>query len=414
MKGANRLRGIYSQPEAVALADRLRQKGLQPRLGDVMEPGTGTLIKSGENLIAETPLGAQKMAQDVEDLRRMIVPDRVQGGNVVAEGARQTERGVQQRADEIWQPFKEFVSQNQVPGVRPANLQKGLRELLKHDKNFLSDIQDDVLRGRLIDLVNAKPNQLRAIPADEYVELNSALSGLTPYIKSRSQPSPGSTALADKQGYKRFAEHIMDGLRKDWDTWKTYKSPNAQQARQLLDQSQTQWKSEILPWHRSDLAYKLREIEQHGAPETAQLISGNPDVDITALVRDYMKKYGPYDSEVPVEALMSMQRQGQALGSGAEKISGLDVTRGVFGAPGALMSRKPQFQKYYLASPQAQGPLGELMKRGIIGTGRESGLETLVGASILRSLMKKRDDGISAGGASDVHGIGHATQMGTR
>lgn len=400
-KGWNRLRGVYDQPEAVALAERLRAAGLRPRLGDIMDPGTGTLVRSGENLLAETPIGSKAAAEDVEKLRRMIVPDRVSGTNVIAESVQATERGVQKRADEIWQPFREFVSQNQVPGVRPVNLQRGLREIIKYDKNFLNDIQDDVLRGKLESLISAKPNQLRAVPAEDYVEINSALSGLAPYIKARAQPTPGSPVLADKQAYKRFAGNIMEGLRKDWDTWKTYKSPNAQQARQLLENSQVQWKQEILPWQRSDLAHKLKQIEQHGAPETARLISGEPDIDITSLVRDYMKKYGPYDSEVPVEALMQMKRQGQTLASATEPVSGLDLTRGVFGAPAAMLSRRPGFQKYALSSAQPTGPLGELMRRGIIGTGRESGLESLVGVGILNSLLQGGDKERSIGATTE-------------
>lgn len=413
-KGWNRLRGVYDQPEAIALAERLRKLGLKPRLGDIMDPGTGTLVRSGENLLAETPIGSSRMTDDIETLRRMIVPDRIQGTNIVSEAVKQTEKGVQNRADEIWQPFKEFVTTNQVPGVRPVNLYNGLKQITRFDKGFLNDIKDDVLRKKLEDLLTQNPNKLKAIPADEYVELNSALSGLTPYIKARAQPAPGSTALADKQSYKRFAENIMDGLRKDWDTWKTYKSPNAKQAKELLDTAQTSWKKEVLPWQRSELVYKLKDIEQHGSPETARLISGEPDIDLTSLVRDYLKRYGPYDSEVPVEALMAMNRQGQALASGAEKVSGMDISRGLFGAPVAAFSRKPGFQKYYLGSAQPQGPLMELIKRGIIGTGRETGLEQLVGTSALQSLIGKKDDGLYAGGPEDIHGVGHATQIGVR
>lgn len=415
-KGWNMLRGAYSDLAAVKLGESLRKIGLKPRIGDIVDPETGVMLKSGENLLAETPMGAGAIERDIESLRRKIVPDRVSGENVVAEAVRETEKGVQQRADDIWNPFKTFVSQNQVPGVRPVNLQKGLREILKYDKTFLSDIKDDVLRGKLETLIQAKPNQLKAIPADEYVELNSALSGLTPYIKARAQPAPGSTALSDKQSYKRFAENIMEGMNQDWQVWKSYKSPNAKQAGELLDKAQKSWKKEILPWKRSDLAYKLGQIEQHGASETARLISGEADIDAASMVREYLKKYGPYDSELPVDALMAMRRQGQALGSGTEKVSGLDISRGVFGAPLASVSRKPGVQKFYLAKPQAQGPLMEAFKRGIIGTGRESGTDLAVGSLILDSLLRgtKEGDAALAGGPEDIHNVGSATQMGVR
>jgi hypothetical protein len=400
-KGVSGLRGLYTQPEAVAVADRLRKHGLKPRLGDIAKPGTAKVIKSLENL-ADT-------ADDVEDLRRIIVPERTGGRNVVSEAVKQTETALQQRADDIWSPFKTFVSQNTVPTVRPTNLRTGLMNVLKHDKTFLNNISDDVLRGKLEALLQNTKN--KGIPAEEYVELQSALSGLTPYIKSRAQPAPGSPMLADKQAYKRFAENIMEGLRKDWEVWKSYKGPEAKEAKRLLEESMGTWKKEILPWNQSDVAFKLKEIELHGAPETASILSVNPDIDATQLVADYVRKYGPYDAADPIDALLAMNRQGSILSKTPEEIpvlGALSATTKGLASHLPSVSRRPGFQKWYLGDPRMESALAEGWRRLGVNIGREYGQPIGVTGAALQSLLGGHRDG---GMNSDEPGVGMPISM---
>jgi hypothetical protein len=405
--------GQYTQPKAVEKARRLRTAGFEPRIGDVAQRGTASVIRKGEDLIADTPLGSTGIGTDVEKLRRAVVPANETGENAVVSGIKGTEKGIQTRADQIWDPFKQYVAQNAVPGVRPYNLRVGLEKIIQHDKNFLNDISDDVLRGRLEALLSTPRTKLPAISPDDYVELNSALSSLTPFIKSRSQPAPGATVLGDAQGYRRFAEHIMDGMRKDMDTWKTFKG--AKQAADLLDESMNAWKREILPWKQSDTVYGLNQIERFGAPETARLLSGNPDIQATNLVREYMKRLGPYDSEIPVDALLSMDRQGRKLSNLSEEMTGTDLLTGAFGAPLALLSRKPGIQDWYFGDPMVGDLTADSARRVMNSLGREFGLEAIVAEEALNSLLGGSEDG---GLNSDEPGVGipisSANQMGVQ
>jgi hypothetical protein len=200
----------------------------------------------------------------------------------------------------------------------------------------------------------------------------------------------------------------MEGLRKDWEVWKSYRGPEAKEAKRLLEDSMSTWKEEILPWNQSDVAFKLKEIDRHAAPETAALLSANPDIDATQLVADYVRKYGQYDAADPIDALLKMNRQGTVLGTGAEKTSGLDIARGLLGIPSAAVSRRPTFQKWYLGDPRMESALAEGWRRLGVNIGREYGQPIGVTSAALQSLLGGHKDG---GMNSDEPGVGMPISM---
>lgn len=410
-KGVGAARKKWTQPEAIERRAAMERLGLKPRIGDITDVDTGSMIKSGENLLADTPFGATRFAEDIGKLRRTIVPDRVSGKNVITEAVNETDKGVRNLSNKIWEPFESFVTGNKVPGVRPTELKAALSDLLAHDSKFLSKIPGDQVRAELERLATTPLSKIKSIPIDEYHKLMKSIGGLTPSVKAMATPAPGATKIADKEVYSKFAA-LLEGINQDVARLKTLKNPNAQKAYDLFDSARKEWQEKVLPWKESDLAFKLKE-KGLGAEETAGLISKS-DPDIANRVRDYLKQYGPYDSADPIEALIGMNRQGQALANEAMNPSILDVTKGLLSSPLALASRNKATQNMYFGDPLLDSGVAEAVRRLSIGTGRETGdLSGATTAMILKLLSDRdKDDTMSSDDPSYSHGIGAATQAG--
>lgn len=410
-KGAGALRGKWTQPDAIVRRSAMERLGLRPRIGDITDVDSGSIIKSGENLLADTPLGATRFSEDVGKLRRTIVPDRVSGKNVISEAVNETDKGVRDLSNKIWKPFEDFVSGNPVPGVRPTELKAALSDLLTHDSKFLNKIPGDQVRAELERLATTPLNRIKSIPIDEYHRLMKSIGALTPSVKAMSTPAPGATKIADKAIYPKFAA-LLDGINSDVARLKTLKNPNAQKAYDLFDGARKEWQEKVLPWKESDLVFKLKE-KGLGAEETAGLISKS-DPDIAMRVRDYLKQYGPYGSSDPIDALIGMSRQGKALANETMEPSILDVTKGVLSSPLAFGSRNKGVQNMYFGDPMLDNSIAEAVRRLGVGYGRETGDVSGVTAATIANLLgkKKGDDTVSSDDPSYSHGVGAATQAG--
>jgi hypothetical protein len=410
-KGAGAFKGKWTQPEAIERRAAMGRLDLKPRIGDIADIDTGSMIKSGENLLADTPLGATRFAEDVGQLRRTIVPDRVSGRNVITEAANETDKGVRTLSNKIWEPFESFVASNNVPGVRPTELKAALNDLLAHDSKFLSKIPGDQVRAELERLYSTPLNKIKSIPIDEYHQLMKSIGGLTPSVKAMSTPAPGAIKIADKEIYPKFAA-LLEGINQDVARLKGLKNPNAQKAYDLFDGARKEWQDKVLPWKESDLAFKLKQ-KGLGAEETAGAIS-KADPDLAMRVRDYLKQYGPYDAADPMDALIGMNRQGQALANESMNPSILDVTKGILSSPLAFGSRNKTVQNMYFGDPMLDDGLAELVRRVGIGMGRETGdISGVTTAAILKLLgSRDSDDTMSSDDPSYSHGIGAATQAG--
>jgi hypothetical protein len=416
-KGVGAARGKWTQPEAIERRTAMERLGLKPRIGDISDIDTGSMIKSGENLLANTPLGATRFAEDVGQLRRAIVPDRTSGRNVITEAANETDKGVSKLSNQIWQPFESFVTSNTVPGVRPTELKIALNDLLEHDSTFLSKIPGDKVRAELERLYVTPLNKIKSIPIQDYHNLMKSIGGLTPSVKAMSTPAPGATKIADKAIYPKFAA-LLEGINQDVSRLKGLKNPNAQEAYRLFDSAKKEWQEKVLPWKESDLAFKLKQ-KGSGAEDTANIVSRS-DPDLAMRVRDYLKQYGPRDpakpdlASDPMEALIGMNRQGQALANEAANPSILDMTKGVMSSPLAFGSRNKAVQNMYFGDPMLDDGLAELVRRVSIGIGRETGdVSGVTTAAILNMLgSSDKDNTMNESDPNYSHGVGAATQAG--
>lgn len=365
-KGGSALAGKWADPQIKAVRDKLVKNGFKPRVGDLAKPKDAVWIRAGEDAYTDLPFGKRAFQEDIESLTRAIVPDNTSGKNVVAEATKKVDKALSAKADEIYTPFYDYVRHNKVPGVRPVNLKSGLEQILKHDDKFINSVSDAKLRKELYKLVKSDQNSLKAIPVDDYLELKKALGGMTEAVKARSHPAPGAKNMADKNIYAKFTENITGGLEKDMAVWNTYSSPSARNAQALYKEAFDEWNKVVLPWKQSEMAYALKDIPQHGADKTANLLSGK-DQGAAEMVRKYLKQYGPYDSEVPIDALTVMRRQANKLGDVTSEQSGgrldnfLNSFTGLSGTPGASLSRNNSFQNLYFGDPLlGSSPLGKV------------------------------------------------------
>ena len=436
-KGAGAVRGKWTQPEAIERRAAMKRLGLEPRIGDITDVDTGSMIKSGENLLADTPLGATSFAGDVGQLRRTIVPDRVSGRNVITEAANETDKGVRTLSNKIWQPFESFVASNKVPNVYLTEMRNALAKILKHDPDFISKVPGAPMKEELKRISEIPAHKAVTMPLKDYHKLMRSIGALKPSVKAASTPSPMSSKIADVEIYPKYAE-LLEGIAKDVDYLKGLKNPNAQKAHELFTGAKDQWQEKVLPWRKSVMASKLKDMDSgvEGAEATARLVSG-ADPDLAMRVRDYLKQYGPRDpakpdlASDPMDALIGMSRQGQALANESMNPSILDVTKGILSSPLAFGSRNRAVQNMYFGDPMLSGStfdglgayagqlnpfdsLPELVRRVGIGLGRETGdVSGVTAAAILKLLGSTGgDDTQSSSDPSYSHGIGAATQAG--
>lgn len=392
-----------SNQEAKVLNDKLTEMGLRPRVGDIDK--TATLMKMAENLHSHLPTGAGAFAREKEKLRRLIVPDKVNGVNSVTESVNQTNKAMNDISNQIWKPFEDFVASNpKLPGLRPNGLKSSLTEILRHDPNFVNKIPDQVVRDQLQFIVDTPMNRLKSIPVLQYHELRKSLGGLTPAIKAVSTPVPGSTKIADKNLPRRFAK-LLEDTSDDLNTWGSYKSVG--QGKQLFDDANKQWKEVVLPWKESDIVYDLKQVTKHGAPDSARILT-NPDIDKVDLVRKYLKQYGPYDGSDVADAVATMNRHGTALGkvdeglthSGSLTAAGLQEMLAAIVAPTAMASGTRFGKNAYFgdALPEMTSAIGRL---GLSGS-RESGPDITGALVLLKELYGSTNE--------DDKGMGVQTQ----
>lgn len=392
-----------AKDSAKVMNEKLTGMGLRPRIGDIDKEAT--LMGMAENLHSHLPTGAGAFAREKEKLRRLIVPDKVKGTNVVTESINETNKAVNNLSNEIWKPFEDFVTSNpKLPGLRPNGLKSSLTEIIRHDPNFISKIPDQVVRDQLEAIVKTPMNKLKSIPVLEYHELRKSLGGLTPSIKAISTPVPGSTKMADRNLPLRFAK-LLEGTSDDLNTWGSYKSVG--DGKRLFDDANKQWKEKVLPWKESDVVYDLKQVTKYGAPDTARILT-SPDSDKVDLVRKYLKEYGPYDGSDVADAVTTMNRHGSALGkvdeglthSGSLTAAGLQEALAAIVAPTAWASGTRFGKNAYFgdAVPLMTSPLGRLG----LGASRESGPDVAAIMALIKDLMGSTDE--------DDKGMGAQTQ----
>jgi hypothetical protein len=407
--------GKSTQPEAIARRDAMVRKGFKPRIGDVADPHTAPLLKSGENLLADTTLGATKFTDDIAGIERMIVPDRATGVNALTSIGKETEKGVRAASNAMWGPFEQAIQGN-VTKVRPAGLHESLNKILVEYPQVFNqtNIPNQVTRDKLLAIASMDPKKLESIPIAEYHELRKALGSITASVKINATPiAAGSPAPLDKKAVGM----VRDLYRKsseDIDRWG--RNGSNQKAHQLFSKANEEYKAVILPWEENTIAKGLKEgPEKFGTKETAQLVSNGDRLEANE-VRDLIKKFGPYGEADAIDVLTGMSRQGQGVAGHDPILSGLDITRGALASPLAMMSRKKAVQDVYFGDPMLGSSAMNTARRAGIGYGREQGDVPLVGTLAIYDMLfggaKEGDRNSDEPGVNMP--ISSANQMGTR
>lgn len=425
-KGVSGAMGHYIDPNIRAMQQKLRAAGMKPQVGDLAPLTESSWIRAAEDVYSRIPPGRNRLVKEGEKLRRVIVPDKMTGTNVVTHAINQTDEGVKALSGQIWEPFEQAIQGN-VTNVRPVGLQRGLKQVLDHyDQVFTpSVIPDKALRERLISIAEADPKKLQSIPIAEYHELRKALGSALAGVKIMATPAAaGAPARLDKKAvgmFKNLYKESSDDIARWGNNGKN------QKAYRLFESANKDWQEKVLPWQENPLAKELAEVgDKLGAPKSASLIAKETDTDAIDQMRRYMAKYGPYDSTDVIDALATQRRAANTLtGFGADvQPEGSVLSVGIapwLAGPAhgiAAMSDKPAFQNLYFGDSSWLRPQGGLatanMVRNIpLAAMREAssdnnvGLTTAYGLADLLGMVGGEDDD-----ETYSHGIGHATQEG--
>jgi hypothetical protein len=407
--------GKSTQPEAIARRDAMVRKGFEPRIGDIADPHTATLLKSGENLLADTTLGATKFTDDIAGIERMIVPDRATGINALTSIGKETEKGVRAASNVMWEPFEQAIQGN-VTKVRPVGLHESLNKILVEYPQVFSqtNIPNQITRDKLMNIASMDPKKLQSIPIGEYHDLRKALGAVTANVKIKATPiAAGSPAPLDKKAVG-MVKDLYRKSSEDIDRWG--RNGSNQKAHQLFSKANEEYKNVILPWEENTIAKGLKEgPDKFGTKETAQLVSGGDRLEAT-VVRDLIKKFGPYGESDAIDVLTGMSRQGQGVTGHDPILSGMDVTRGILASPLAMASRMKPVQDVYFGDPLLGSKAMNTARRAGMGYAREHGDVPLVGGLALYDLLF--GGGEDGDRNSDEPGvnmpISSANQMGTR
>ena len=412
----------FINPVQMQVRDRMRKFGLSPLIGDIAAPNSSRVTRTLESL---TDRG--HFADEAEKMKKLLVPNRVSKKNVVTEGVRSVDEALKGESNRIWSGFNSAVSKPSVMGVKPTELHTSLRKLYEEYPQTLSQtaVPNAVLRQNLLDLAQMKPNQVKAMDINEYNTLRKALGSALSGVRTQATPiAAGGAAPLDKKAVSMF-EDMYRSTHSDISRWG--KNGRNKKAYELFRSANTDWEETVLPWRKNPIAKELAEVGESGANETARILATNPDTILKEEVRDYLRKYGNYDSGDLYEAMLQSPRSTKVL-SGVDdgELDSLqsatrDIVSSVVGP--LSLSKRPGFQDFYFGDPswlRQQGGLdigvGNLKNfaRGVpLAISREYGGEEAAMAGMLHDLF-----GFTGGDDSQdndpgfQHGIGHATQQG--
>jgi len=268
-----------------------------------------------------------------------------------------------------------------VTKVRPVGLNAGLQDVLaRYPQVFSSStvIPDRTIRDRLLQIANMDPKKLDSIPAGEYNQLREAVSKVLVDVKLMSNPAIGGTARLDKKAVGLFYDLLNKGVKEDMRRWGN--AGSNQKAYKAFENSFDEWQKVVIPWRENPVQHSLREVgPKFGAPKTAKIISQEPDTAVLAQMQDYIRKFGPYGGDEPIEALATQSRAANLIGN--KDPSGIVTPTFGVGKIGALTHSTLPMNMYF-GNP-GKGPLNYLTRQTVAGTGREFGPEiSTVGAGL--------------------------------
>lgn len=424
-KGFSGLAGKWSDPIAQQADKVARSMGLKPRIGDLLPPDEGTIVRAGENFLTSLPYGHGAHNKNTEQLRRLIVPDETTGVNKVTEAVKTTDEAIRKHAASLRKPFDDYIDFNHVlPQVQLGNLKTAVDELLKHDKSFFNKVTDDTIIPYFEGIADGSITKL---PIQTVDELRKSLNELYPQVKAMSQVTPGSSKATSNKVSNAF-NGALKAVGQDLDQWG--QGSFNKKAYKLYEGYRNSWKADVLPWKKSDITYNLKNIEELGAPETAGIVGNEADTQAIDRVRKYLKNYGPKGNSDLVDSLALMRRNAEDLSSVPDRTSHLSSLAGTgadmlgLGLPSTVMraSGTPFGKGWYFGDSSHFMPsdftgdtsssiLDKLMQGGTrlgIGTGREEADAQLSVLKLISDMKKKH-----LGNAEDSN-ISNANQAGTR
>jgi hypothetical protein len=405
--------GRWGDDSIKAMNDKLNRLGLEPRIGDLAKADEASVIRGMENWSSHTPIGSGDFVRQQQRLATLINPDDT-GRNVITEAVKTVDKGVSQKSGVIWKPFDTFVTKHpNLPKVPPHNLREALLNITKHDRDFLNGIPDEVIRTRLINLVESPKNKVSWIPMSEYNEIRKALGSMTPSIKAISTPVPGATKIVDKKLPIRFAD-VLGGMNKDINLWGTFKGVG--NGKELFDNAMGRWKKEILPWKESTVAPKLRDISDFGSSDTAKVVGSERDLLRLGNVQKYLREYAEPTGADLMDALVTMQRHSHALGEPIVDTVHAGSGLGAIIAPGLMTGAAT-------SAKMSAGNLGKSMyfgdsmplmtspvMRGYLGASGETGDDQLSTLMIIKQLYDQAQQSLGAAGIGGERSIGAQTE----
>ncbi len=406
--------GKSLQPEAIARRDAARRVGLNPRLGDIADPNTLANQKSIENVLANSSIGSKAIDEDINALKRVIVPDQTTGANAINTAASNASKGVAARSQDIWSGFEQAIQGN-VTSVRPKGLHEALVPLVNDYKQLFTPaiIPNETTREMLLAIANADPKKLPSIPIEQYHSLHKALGGIVANAKLMSTPATaGVPARLDKEAVglvKDLYKQSSDDIRRWGNNGKN------QKAFKLFENANEEWKRTILPWKENTIAKELSEgPKKFGMKDTVSSLIKADELEAAEFKR-LMQEFGPYDSSDAIDGILSMKRQGAKFAGEIDQTGPLDVAKGITSIPGGMLSRNKTFQDAYLGDPMLDNTIAELTRRFGINYGRAHGdTASVLGAGLYDFLLGGEEDDRQSDDPAFAQGVGHATQMGVQ
>jgi hypothetical protein len=388
-KGVAGAMGKWEDPAIRAMNDRLTKMGLKPRIGDLANRQDASIVRGMENWSSQLPMMKGDVIEQQEKLRRLIVPDKMKGTNMVTKAVKNTDEKLREHATDIYSPVKQKIGKTSIR-INPLNMHASAARLRSQYPKVFDDnyyATDDI--AKFNDFID-NPTTLSYDEFRNIQQMLGAAQGRAEELVKKGDIIGNAVGDA-KQAYK--------SSKLDFETWGQNSSPSTRKKYAEIvkehNEATKRWEEEVLPWKELDVVRDLRSISKFGAPETARTLT-RADTDKADLVRHYLKQYGPEGNADIADALAVMRRHSHALGNSIDDdivhsgslLSGIIAPGLVTGATGSAKASSNDIGKaLYFADtlPVMTSPI----MRGYLGASGEVGEDQLSTFLLMKELYNK-------------------------
>jgi hypothetical protein len=388
-KGFGGAMGKWGDPVAKQVNDRLVAMGLKPRIGDLAGRENAHVVRGMENWASHLPVSKGDVIEQQEKLRRLIVPDKMSGENMVTKAVKTTDQKVREHADDIYAPVKQKIGKTSIL-IDPTNTHVAAAKL---KAEYPGIFDGTYYKQSDLDAFNKFVDSPTSLTYDEFRNIQQILGAAQG--RAQNMVNKGEivgNAVGDaKQAYKTS--------KLDFETWGQNSSPSAKRKYAQIvkehNDATARWEKEVLPWKQSDVAQDLRNISTFGAPDTARVLT-RADTDKADLVRHYLKQYGPEGNADLADALSVMRRSAQGLASATDDevvhsgslLSGILAPGLITGATGSAKMSANNFGKAMYFGDSMDAMTSPVM-RGYLGASGEVGEDQLSTLMVIKELYNQ-------------------------